>query len=72
MSHLMRTYRVAIRKRYVPVGLDRFDPSTTVPPGTVVNVVAAWGPFRGLETVDGHHAGSCGKGSLRPVSEGAR
>jgi hypothetical protein len=60
-------YRRPVRKVYDPVGLDRFDPHTAVAPGTIVLVVASWGPFRGLQTLDGKHAGSCGKGSLRPV-----
>src|SRR5215831_17361268 len=61
-----RRYRRGIRKRYQPIGWDRFDPNTAVPAGTIVYVVAAWGPFRGLETLDGKPAGSCGKESLVP------
>jgi hypothetical protein len=61
-----KRYKRGIRKVYRPVGLDRFDPHTRVAPGTIVYVVASWGPFRGLELSDGTYVGSCGKGSLAP------
>jgi len=62
-----RRYKRGIRKVYQPVGWDRFDPSTPARPGDLVLVVAAWGPFRGLESLEGRYLGSCGKGSLQPA-----
>jgi len=63
----MRHYKRPIRKLFVPVGFDRFDPSTSAKPYTVVYVDSAWGPFRGLRSATGACLGSCGKGSLLPV-----
>lgn len=70
---MVHNYKKAIRKLYVPVGLDRFDSNYTGPVGSEVFVVSSWGRFRGLESVerfpDGKpkHWGSCWPSSLRPI-----
>lgn len=61
-------YKRPIRKRYIPVGLDRFDARHHIPAGAIVRVVASWGPFRGIETIgEPRIYGSCGCNSLVAV-----
>lgn len=59
------------RKRFEPVGIDRWNPTVTrgdepIPEGTIVMVVAHHGPFRTIQDDMGHEM-AVGKGSLRSL-----
>ena len=68
---MIHRYRRPVLKLYRPDWYDRTR--CKVPPDTIVRVVASWGPFRGIETVETpsiHDA--CIKGSLIPVPRWAK
>lgn len=63
------------KKRYEPVGWDRWDSRVTkgqaIEPGTIVTVTHHYGPFRVIVDTNGNEM-SVGRGSLVPVPKKAR